>query len=532
MNARTTMAAAILLVACDEQEDAAFAPAPGVVPHRVPADFDPLARARAMLGVVGNPEAAIPPVCYTKTGIESNPCWVCHTESASPYGRSDLELQGHYAFSEAAHDNRWTNLFEDRRKEAAALGDDAVLAWVREDNYGALRAALRGLEDFPGYIPDLDWGKGFDEQGFARDGSEWRALRYVPFPGMFWPTNGNADDVFIRLPEAFRGPTRDHYRINLAILEAAIAARPSRRTELLDRPVEPLDERVAGLDLDGDGALGPTERIRGLPVHFVGDAAAIAVERYVYPQGTEFLHSVRYLDPEAPGFAAKRMKELRYMSKVERLDRWAANRANEEAVGEKDEGRAPRYRGDAFVGLLGANGWQLQGYIEDGSGRLRLQTDEEHRVCMGCHAGIGVTIDGTFAFARKVPGAEGFRLQDLAGIPDVPEDGHDAGEVLTYLRRVRAGDELRANDEMRARFFPGGVLDEAAVVGRDLAALLLPSARRALDLDRAYIALVRRDRFELGRDAPLAPPENVHAHIDEETAARTTYADGRLALAW
>lgn len=135
-------------------------------------------------------------------------------------------------------------------------------------------------------------------------------------------------------------------------------------------------------------------------------------------------------------------------------------------------------------------GWQLQGFIEDAEGRLRLQSDEEHRVCMGCHDGIGVTVDQTFSFPRTLPGAEGWRYQDLRGIPDAPQVGHRDGEILTYFRRVGAGDELRANTELFARYFPGGRLDEAAVLrAADLAELLTPSRARAraLALDTAYI---------------------------------------------
>ena len=43
-----------------------------------------------------------------------------------------------------------------------------------------------------------------DGQGFARDRSGWRALRYKPFSGTFWPTNGSSDDVFVRLDPDFR----------------------------------------------------------------------------------------------------------------------------------------------------------------------------------------------------------------------------------------------------------------------------------------------------------------------------------------
>ncbi len=35
---------------------------------------------------------------------------------------------------------------------------------------------------------------------------------------------------------------------------------------------------------------------------------------------------------------------------------------------------------------------------------------------MGCHCPIGVTVDTTFALARKVPGATGWRHQDLRGL--------------------------------------------------------------------------------------------------------------------
>ena len=77
-------------------------------------------------------------------------------------------------------------------------------------------------------------------------------------------------------------------------------------------------------------------------------------------------------------------------------------------------------------------------------------------------------------------GAAGWRHQDLRGLQDHPQAGHAEPEVLTYFRRVGGGDELRANTEILARFFPGGKLDEievrrAAPGGdRDLAWLLAP----------------------------------------------------------
>ena len=161
---------------------------------------------------------------------------------------------------------------------------------------------------------------------------------------------------------------------------------------------------------------------------------------------------------------------------------------------------------------------------------------------MGCHSAIGVTADHTFSFARKVPGREGWRYHDLRGLQDRPQYGHSVPEVLTYFERVGGADEIRANDEMLTRFFPGGVVDEAEVLrasvggDRDLAWLLAPSPERALGLNKAYLAIVREQSFTRGRDAVLAPAERVHEEIDNGSTdlAETDMAfpDGRLHLEW
>lgn len=512
-----------------------------------PALYDPLAAARATLGRVANKEATVPAACYTRTAGQSNPCWTCHTVPRDPNFHPDQALQTEYAFSDFALTNRWENLFRDRSAAIARISDGEVLGWIRTDNYAPLRAALAGRADFPGWVPDLDLGRGFDEEGFARDGSGWRAIRYKPFPGTFWPTNGSSDDVFVRLPERFRTSggiaSREIYKANLAILEAAIAADPSAADAAVDREIEPVDEGAARLDLDGDGRIaGRATRVRSLPPTYAGDARDIEVHRSLYPEGTEFLHTVRYVDPDEPRLLSSRLKEVRYSRKTRWMDRWALLRSQEKELEEKDEGRVPTFAGDPFVGLRNDNGWQLQGWIEDERGRLRLQTDEEHRSCMGCHGPIGVTVDTTFTLARKVPGAEGWRHQDLRGIPDVPQAGHLEPEVLTYFRRVGGGDELRANQEILDRFFPGGTLDEAQVRraasggDRDLAWLLTPSRERALLLAKAYLVVVREQSFVLGRDAFPAPVENVHRTIENGSTelGRTgrVHHDGRLWLDW
>ncbi len=545
MTARLVRCAPLLLAVvsgCQGTDHQRAPLAAAASPERAVEAFSPLTRAYESRGRIDNLEAGVPSMCYTKTDGFSNPCWVCHTSGARPNARNDVSLQREYAFSDFARSNHWQNLFEDRTADVARISDEEVLRYVRQDNYRDLRAAILADDrDFPGYLPDLDFGAGFDDGGFARDGSGWRALRYAPFPGSFWPTNGSTDDVFIRLPAALRA-TPAEYRANLAILEAAVGSDPGAPDRRLVRKIEPLDEIALGVDLNRDGKLeARVSELVGLPARYVG-ASGWPVRRNLYPLGTEFLHSVRYLDPDAPALYAERMKELRYARKVREHDDATLRELYRQEDEEKAEGEIPSYQGSAATGFSTFLGWQLQGYIEDADGRLRLQTDEEHRFCMGCHSGLGVTVDGTFAFPRKLPGRDGYRRQDLRGQQDRPQVGHVQPEVLTYLKRVNGGDELRANTEVLERFFPNGHLDEREVRrassggDRDLAWLLQPCRERALALDKAYLALVREGRFEEGRDASVVPVANVHRAVQNGSTALDEsgriYADGRLQLAW
>jgi hypothetical protein len=513
-------------------------------PPKLPAPYDPLAQARATLGKLDNREAPIPPQCYTKTEGRANPCWVCHAPARFPNAMVDWDLQGSYAFSDAGKTNYWTNLFVDRRAAVAQISDAEILAWIRADNYTSLREAIAALpeDDYRGYRPDLDFARGFDEQGFARDGSGWRAFRYKPFAGAFWPTNGSADDVMIRLPRAFQTDAEGRaslavYRANLAILEASLASDPRVTDRELRWPIEPIDERAAGLDLDGDGELEPeVGEVVGLPSHFAGAAAKLRVRRGLYPKGTEFLHSVRYVDPERG--PSQRMKELRYSRKFAEPSDTQILAAYAREAEEKDEGGLPVFGGSALTGLRNGFGWQLQGFIEDREGRLRVQTEEEQYFCMGCHSNLGVTADQSFAFPRKLPGAAGWAYQDLRGIPDAPQVGHERGEIATYLERARAGDEFRSNPEMIARWLDAeGQVDHAALAAApDIAAILMPSRERALALAKAYLVIVREQSFTRGRDPSIEAQVNVHREIvDESTGlseAELVYLDGSLRLDW
>lgn len=497
-----------------------------------------------------NPEPGVPAQCYTRTDGVSNPCWSCHTTSNGRNEKGDWALQVAYSFSEPALNNHWTNLFKDRRKDIAAISDQAMQAYIGTDNYQALYRQARQQPDRQngGYRPDLDYSRGFDALGHARDGSGWRAFRYKPLSGGgFWPTNGITDDLLIRLPLRFRQdargrPSREIYNLNLAILEAAMTVSDQVPDTAITRRVEPVSEKLAGTDLDGDGRLALTDRITGLPARYAGGAAGEPVRRWLYPQGTEFLHSVRYIDPSHPGLLSRRLKELRYSVKRRDLSLPEVTGAYLQERDEKAAGLVPRYQGNAERGLDNIFGWTYEGWIEDSRGELRKQSLEEHHFCMGCHAGLGITADSSFGFPRKLPGTAGWGWQSLAGMQDVPMAGHSEPEYLTWIRRARGGDAFRSNQEIRDRFFPGGHFDEAAVRraapggDRDLRWLIAPSPERAAALNKAYMTLVREQDYRHGRDIFLQPPENVHRRIDNgDTGLGATgqvYSDARIWLDW
>ena len=471
-----------------------------------------------------NPEAVVPSQCYTRTEARSNPCYVCHQDAIE--GRenvmNDADLQQAYSFSEVGMTNHWRNLFEDRSARAARISDAEILAYIAGDNYSELPGRLREA-GFQGYVPDLQnlhlGAAAFDEQGFARDGSQWVAFNYKPLPSTFWPTNGSTDDILIRLPAPYRSdaegrPSREVYKANLAILEARIKG-------LREIGCLPVDEAAIGRDLDGDGRFGSARRVVD-PQAWAGAAEGLYFETHLYPEGTEFLHSVRYVGVGDDGTIgiSTRLKELRYMRKVKAYSKLMYARKYQTEGHEKEQGNLPGYVDIGHHGLDNGNGWAVQGFIENRRGRLRALTYEENFSCMGCHNAVGSTIDKTFGFPRKVDGAEGWGYINLRGMPDAPSMGETRGEIETYFERVAGGSEFRNNDEMAARWFQAdGTLDpEKFARARDVYDLITPSPERALALNKAYRVIVEDQDFIYGKDAVLTPPANVYDKIDNATA--------------
>jgi hypothetical protein len=508
-----------------------------------------------------NPTAFIPPQCYTKTrdaaGVVHNPCFTCHVRGRTPNAVNDEDLQLSYAFPGPALANPWINLFEDRTARVNAISDAEILAYVRNSNYlepdGSLRLAERlqqpptgwdvnGNGVWDGYRPDAYFH--FDAEGYdlAPDASRtgWRAFAYLPLPGSFSPASGSTDDVLIRLPTPYRQDARGNtdwtaYRVNLAVVEALITR--------ADVAIDPVDETRYGVDLDKDGALGIASRVtfdwaplQGRDMSYVGAAKALQqageapLAAGLYPVGTEFVHTVRYVDiDDSTGEAllAPRLKELRYTKKTA----WQTYADLEDAALEelKEDhdfpDRIPIFDGDAETGLANGAGWRLQAFVEDRSGELRPQSFEETVFCVGCHGGIGATDDSTFAFPRKLHAATApargwfhWSQRPLRGLPD-PLRADGSHEYARYLSENGAGDEFRANLDIIKAFFAASGEPDAAALARlreDVAALLYPTRQRALELDKAYRTIVLDQDFIHGRDALPTPVTTVQRIVEQD----------------
>lgn len=493
-----------------------------------------------------NPGAYIPPMCYTKTEDEKgdihNLCYPCHTAGKPPNYWSDTELQESYDFPEVMFKNPYKNLFTDISKELSQISDNMVLDYIRNSNYfdqkGEIVLKSSLPKDWQGYVPDCYFNfddQGFDINPFTKQYTGWRAFQYYPFPGTFWPTNGSTDDVLIRLPVEFRQDESgrfnlDIYKINLAILEVLV-----KQTDITFD--EKFDEKLAGIDLDGDGKLSQTNIIKfrkELP--YVGMAGKLLKERKLYsepglfPQGTEFLHTVRYIDWDDKDNLPKpssRIKEVRYAYKEE----WFSSMEIQSLLWKKMEERHPSksvnpqpqleaFGGDFEKGMKNSFGWRYSGFIEDKNGNLRPQTNEETTYCMGCHDTIGATTDSTFSFVRKF--SWGYWREP--GLKDIPEPVvnykkyGNVGEYSFYLKNNKSGNEFRNNKEVIDKFFnPDGTIkqDMLEKLKTDISVLLYPSRERAMNLNKAYMVLVKRQGYIFGREQIGNLENTVHKLLEK-----------------
>jgi hypothetical protein len=425
-----------------------------------------------------------------------------------------------------------------------------------------------------GYIPDCYFN--FDNEGFDKnlngEYTAWRSFAYRPFLGTFWPTNGSTDDVIIRLGKDFRVNEngkfdKDVYKLNLSIVESLI--------KQADVKIDATDENKYGFDMNQNGKLDIAEKIvfkwsqpkydnetfkiSGFSMTYVGKAKKLLEENKVmiapglYPIQTEFLHTVRYIgiDKDEKIVMTPRMKELRYGKKV----RWHSyselkNLGLSKLKGKNDNpDRLDQFLGDFEVGIYNALGWKYQGFIEDAEGELRPQSYEETLFCMGCHNNIGAIADSTFVFQRKLEGNSfqngwyHWSQKGLEGITDRLLKNGDT-EYVQYLKVNNAGDEFRQNKEIMEKFFVKGWEEDKENIQKDLdeklenphayqkqywklkekeieklkkdiAYLIMPTAKRALQLNKAYKVIVDEQSFSLGREAHVKPIINVHKQVSD-----------------
>ena len=546
---------------------------------------------------IHNKTAYISSQCYTKTthekneNILSNPCFSCHSKSTLPnYSVYDADLQEAYDFPSDALKNPWTNLFKDRTKEVSKISDAEILTYIKENNYKDKNNNLilaNKLKNVPknwdandngkwdGYVPDCNFD--FDNEGFDRTSqgeiTGWRAFAYYPFLGTFWPTNGSADDVLIRLPKIFWKDVNgkfdlDIYKINLSIIESLLKQKDITTTQKID-------ETKYGIDLNQNGKLDITNKIvfkwitpdydlssdllTNFSMSYVGLAKQaleinkIQIAPGLYPRGTEFLHSVRYLDVDKDSKIkmSPRMKELRYAKKKYWTSYSKLQQIGNEEVKEKSDfpDRVEEYTGNIEVGLNNKRGWYYQGFIEDEKGDLRPQSHEETLFCIGCHSNTGAIADSTFVFQRKFdkdPFADGWYHWSQKGLKNIPDRKVSNGETeyARYLRLNNAGDEFRGNDEIKEKFFhknwetknseiekdlisqlenPNIVLnqdwklkkDAIKKLQKDITYLLIPSTKRALELNKAYKVIVDEQSFIYGRGAHVKPITTVHKEVKQ-----------------
>lgn len=507
-----------------------------------------------------NKAAYIPPECYAKTSDDTgktyNNCYVCHTQGKRPNLTGDKDLQLEYAFPDYARTNHWTNLFKERSQDIAAIDDATMTEYIRQTNYFdqegniVLNERLAFVPDqwdynddgnWNGYVPDCYFN--FDTQGFDRDPeggiTGWRALAYYPFPSTHWPTNGSMSDVLIRLPESFRTSNGELdltvYKINLAVLEALFKQQ--------DVSIDEVDESLYGVDLDKDGTLARASRVtydwaplEGRFMSYVGDAkmmqehGSVHLAANLYPEGTEFINSLRYIDvnESREPVMANRFKEIRYALKTKWLSYSELENLALDEIKERDDfpDRVRLPIGNMETGVSNGKGWALRGFIEDSRGELRPQSLEELTYCTGCHGGVGITADSTYAFSRKLDASSHqngwyhWSQKGLKGINEPKVEIEKAGiqyEYSFYLMYNRGADALRSNDEAITIFFDEqGLLrsDMAAELHDDISLLLLPSAERSMALNKAYKLIVEEQSYALGREPLLSKAGNVHEKIE------------------
>jgi hypothetical protein len=160
---------------------------------------------------------------------------------------------------------------------------------------------------------------------------------------------------------------------------------------------------------------------------------------------------------------------------------------------------------------------------------------------------LGALADSTFVFQRKFEKGthkDGWYHWSEKGFENIADLllPNGEGEYERYLKNNNAGDEFRDNEEVMEKFFVKGWEEDEENIQKDLLAklenpdvvlkqhwklksdaleklkndisyLLLPSPKRALNLNKAYKVIVDEQSYIYGRDAHIKPVQNVHKSV-------------------
>jgi hypothetical protein len=262
------------------------------------------------------------------------------------------------------------------------------------------------------YFPDFNPATVDPKTGWANNG--WRAYKWKSQQFSFPAALGGWKQIYIRLPLKFRLDekgvlSREIYAQNLDLLEKAVKGGEARTS-------------------------------------YVGKASDEKVKKYYFPQGTEFILAIHYLDPISG--KAKRVQDHRYMVKSVPDEAIVTDSTQDLMVGKPTSLPDPSSEYNRTLEHLAGGpdnpygviyshaGWDIVAYLEQDteSGRLRPGIREENQFCIGCHGrSIGVMRDGIWSFQRKLPGEEGWRLQDFTGIKDYVNKQTGKGDFFEWI---------------------------------------------------------------------------------------------------
>lgn len=431
------------------------------------------------------------PLSVTFRPTEVNTCLFCHQPAIADYVDDSVRQKIWPQTTENV--NPWPNVFDptwldtvvppasiptkisdylvvDNLQDAIARSGVALKnpkADYRTIREGKGQGALK-------FFPDLDPRSVDPATGWANNG--WRAYKWKPQQFSFPSALGGWKQIFIRLPVHFRldergQVSREFYARNLDLLERAIKGEATPRT-------------------------------------YVGGASKERISKYFYPVGTEFILAIHYLDPiKGKG---TRVQDYRYMVKsvpdkdivIDRTEDTKEGRPSSvpDPPSEYTHTLESQAGGpDNAYGVVYAHaGWDLVAYLEQEpeTGRFRPAIREENQFCLGCHGrSVGVMRDGIWSLQRKLPGDEGWRLQDFVGIKDYVNKQTDKGDFFEWITETAMSG---------LALFPYVDSDHLDLRG----GLPLGSYDHALLIYRKYYQIVKTQTHLLGRfpSATTVPP--------------------------